>query len=175
MIRWYRFWGLAGVVTMLLYSVMRVIPSWSELAAPQNGLIDYVVFSIVLLAMIYWEGYKGFHKAFAPRVVSRSKALIYQPSPVYRILAPVFCIGLIGSPIRRKISLIVFTGVIVLLVVGVKAMPQPWRWMIDLSVAMALLVGVGSILWLSCRDWNQEGYLCDPEIPQSIAPVNCQI
>ena len=54
---------------------------------------------------------------------------------------------------------------IVGLVFWVKGLPQPWRWVIDLSVAAALFAGTLSIIWLACRDWNKDGYLCDPEIP----------
>lgn len=73
--------------------------------------------------------------------------------------------GFIGSSLRRKIGLSVVTLFIAALVFWVGALSQPWRWVIDFSVGVALLGGTAFIIWLACRDWNEEGYLCEPEIP----------
>ena len=161
---WARYWGLLGVTLFLLGAVMRVMPSWSEVTTTSEPLA-YVLLMFLLPVLGYLEGYRGFYKGFSPRVVSRSKALMGQTKPVYWVLAPLFCMGFIGSSCRRKVGVIVVTLCIVGLVVGVKGLPQPWRWVIDLSVGVALLGGAASIIWLACRDWNKEGYLSDPEIP----------
>lgn len=161
---WSRFWGLIGVTVFLMSAVFRVMPDWGDVRTA-NEPLAYGLLVILLPVMGYFEGYRGFYKGYAPRVVSRSKALTIQTKPMYRILAPLFCMGFIGSTCRRKVGLVVVTLCIVGLVFGVKGLPQPWRWVIDLSVAVALLSGTFSIVWLAYRDWNKEGFLCDPEIP----------
>ena len=161
---WSRFWGLIGVTAFLMSAVFRVMPDWGDVRTA-NEPLAYGLLVILLPLMGYFEGYRGFYKGFAPRVVSRSKALTIQTKPMYRVLAPLFCMGFIGSTCRRKMGLAIVTLCIVGLVFGVKGLPQPWRWVIDLSVAVALFSGTLSIVWLAYRDWNKEGYLCDPEIP----------
>lgn len=166
--RWLsRYWGLMGVTAFLLSAVIRVMPSWGEISMA-SGPLAYGLLAILLPLMIYFEAYRGFYKGFAPRVVSRSKALKWQSNWVYLVLAPLFCMGFIGSSRRRKIGLSVVTLCIAALVIWVRGLPQPWRWVIDLSVAVALLAGTLSIIWLAYRDWNKNGYLCDPEIPGMI-------
>lgn len=164
---WVRYWGLMGVTLFLLSAVIRVMPSWTEVSTT-DGPLAYALLVFLLPVLGYFEGYRGFYKGFSPRVVSRSKALMGQTKPVYRVLAPLFCMGFIGSSRRRKLAVVVVTLSIVGLVIGVKGLPQPWRWVIDLSVALALLGGMLSIIWLAYRDWNKEGYLCNPEMPGMI-------
>ncbi|MBL4761111.1 MAG: hypothetical protein JKY93_00255 [Gammaproteobacteria bacterium] len=161
---WARFWGLLGVTVFLMSAVIRVLPSWEEVSTA-GGPLTYALLVFLLAVMGYLEGYRGFYKGFSPRVVSRSKALTGQTKSVYWVLAPLFCMGFIGSSRLRKVGLIVVTLCIVGLVFWVKGLPQPWRWVIDLSVAVALFGGTLSIIWLAYRDWDKEGYLCDPEIP----------
>ncbi len=159
-----RLWGLAGVVVLLVSAVWRLMPGWNE-AGVDHGAQTYIALGLLLPTMLYIEGYRGFYRGFAPRVVSRSKALADLKSWPYQLLAPLFCMGFIGSYQRRKVIVWIITMAIVGLVVWVKGLPQPWRWVIDLSVAVALLAGVLSVVWLAYRDWSREGYLCDPEIP----------
>jgi len=162
---WARYWGLIGVIASLMSAVYRVMPSWGEINSA-SGLLAYALLALLLPVMAYFEAYRGFYKSFSPRVVSRSKALIGQPKKLYWLLAPLFCMGFIGSSRRRKVTLSVVTLCIAGLVFWVKGLPQPWRWVIDLSVGVALLGGTLSIIWLAYQDWNKEGYLCDPEIPE---------
>jgi len=161
-----RLWGLAGVEVFLMSGVIRVMPSWSEISLSPHRLLAGVALALLLPLMMYFEGYRGFYKGFAPRVVSRSKALSVEPQILHSLLAPLFCMGFVGSTTRRKVSLWIITITIVGLVIWIKALPQPWRWVIDVSVGVALFGGVLSIIWLAYSDWDSEGYLCDPELPQ---------
>lgn len=163
---WSRFWGLLGVTVFLMGAVFRVMPNWEEVSTAATGPLAYALLAFLLPVMVYFEGYRGFYKGFAPRVVSRSKSLPNESKRVYQVLAPLFCMGFIGSSRRRKLGLSVVTLSIAVLVLWVKGLSQPWRWVIDFSVGMALLGGTLSIIWLAYRDWHREEYPCDPEIPR---------
>lgn len=170
--RWGQIWGLCGVLIFLLSAVWRILPDMHDVFAEQNGLEPYAAVSILLPIMVYLEGYRGFYKRFTPRVVSRGKALVYQDNHIHQILAPLFCMGFIGSTIRRKFGLTIVTMSIVGLVFVVRELSQPWRWVVDLSVAVALLFGVVSIIWVAFNDWSTDQFLCDPEVPNYSAGIN---
>lgn len=153
-----RLWGLVGVTAFLSSAVVRLWPSWSEIATA-NGPVAYAALALLLPALLYLEAYRGFYLGFGPRVVSRSKTLTSGTRFVYRLFAPLYCMGFIGSSLGRKLRLTLLTLCIAGLVFWVRELPQPWRWVIDLSVAVALLGGSLSILWLAYRDWHGERHL----------------
>jgi hypothetical protein len=97
--------------------------------------------------MVWAEGYKGFHRAFAPRVVVRASYLAANPRPLHVLLAPLFCMGYIHATPRRRLMSIALSGMIVSFVLAVRMLPQPWRGIIDVGVVAGLAVGVGSIIY----------------------------
>jgi hypothetical protein len=115
------------------------------------------VFSLTLwqwLIMLAWftymlwaEGYKGFHLAFAPRVVVRASYLANNPKPLHVLLAPLFCMGYIHATPRRRIMSIGLSLMIVCFVLLARMLPQPWRGIVDVGVVAGLIVGVGSIVF----------------------------
>jgi low affinity Fe/Cu permease len=169
--RWGQIWGLCGVLIFLLSAVWRIFPDMHDVFSEQNGLESYLAVSVLLPMMVYLEGYRGFYKRFTPRVVSRGKALVYQDNLIYQILAPLFCMGFIGSAVRRKLGLTIVTVSIVGLAFWVGGLSQPWRWVVDVSVAVALLFGVVSIIWVAFKDWSTDQFLCDPEVPNYSAGI----
>ena len=70
-----------------------------------------LIFSVVYMA--YAEGYKGFHLAFAPRVVVRARYLADNPRTLHVLLAPLFCMGYIHATRRRKIISFALTAMII--------------------------------------------------------------
>jgi len=163
--RWASRWGISGVTTLLLFAVYRIWPDLHVVFSQEYTPQAYLLLLFCLPLMLYWEGYLGFHRRFAPRIVSRAKALEKHGNIIHKLLAPLFCMGFIYSPRRRKVSLAVMTLAIFGLVALVKSLNEPWRGVIDLSVALALLMGVTSIIWLDFRTRGSSEFLCDPELP----------
>jgi hypothetical protein len=97
--------------------------------------------------MVWAEGYKGFHLAFAPRVVARANYLANNPRPVHVLLAPLFCMGYVHATPRRRIMSIALSCMIVCFVLLARMLPQPWRGIVDVGVVAGLVVGVGSIVY----------------------------
>ena len=141
------FWGIAGVILLLSSAVMRLSPRIVEL---QNFSLGYQHWLLVLVFvpwMAWAEGYRGFHKAFSPRVVARANYLREGGHPLLSVLAPFFCMGYFHATRKRKIVSWTVTGGIVVLILLVRLTPQPWRGIIDAGVVLGLTLGILSLLY----------------------------
>lgn len=140
------FWGVSGVLILLTNAVRRLAPiAWQPIEDGSLSPTLIAVYAAWLFFMAYSEGYRGFQKAFCPRVVARGVYLSHSRNPWHIFLAPALCMGLFHATRKRKIvSWSLLTGIVVL-VVMVRQLPQPYRGIIDGGV----VVGLGwGILWL---------------------------
>lgn len=142
-------WGLLGVTALLGSAVSRLAPKAVEaLRSPLSGaqwaaLVAWVAF------MFLAEGYQGFQRGFSPRVAARAKHLRDHPGALRVAFAPFFCMGYFGAPLRRRAVSIGVTAGVVLLVVLVRLLQQPWRGIIDAGVVLGLGWGLVTMLWYS--------------------------
>lgn len=159
-------WGVLGFLALLGSAIWRLTPVALEpiragmLAWWQVGLYaGWVTF------MVYSEGYRGFHLQVAPRVTARSLHLARNPRPLFALLAPMYCMGLIHATRRRLITSWVVLLAIVSLVITVRQLPQPWRGMIDGGVVLGLALGAASIVWYFTRALAGAPVEASPEVP----------
>lgn len=145
-------WGVAWVSLLLGQAVWRLTPMaiepWSE---GMMSLGQQWIYAAWLVANAYLEGYRGFQLRFSPRVVRRAAYLGKNPKPLWVILALPFCMSLFHANRRQLVVSWVFIGVLVLVVWWVRALPQPWRGIIDGGVVVGLVWGIGVIWWLFAR------------------------
>jgi hypothetical protein len=66
---------------------------------------------------------------------------------------------------RRKITSISLTLGIIVLIVLVSFVSQPWRGIIDLGVVVGLAWGIVSLLAFGFQAMGREPYLYAPEVP----------
>ncbi len=143
--------GVLCVCGLLAQAVVRLTPLaleplTAELPLWQLGLyVAWVVFNA------YAEGYRAFQLRFCPRVVSRALYLGRHPRALWLILALPFCMSLFHSTRRQKIVSWTFVIVIVLVVIAVRSLPQPWRGIIDGGVVIGLGWGILSLLVIYVR------------------------
>lgn len=141
-------WGLVGTIALLGKSVARLsVVAWDGLSHPSVGPL-HLALALAWTAFMAWsEGYRGFYKGYSRRVVTRAFAMPGRVrNPLLIVLAPFVAMGLLYSTRRRYIvSWSVVTGV-VLIVVLVRMLDQPWRGLIDLGVVVGLGMGLFSIL-----------------------------
>lgn len=150
-------WGAGGVCLLLLFAVVRLAPMGFEpLAAGGLGPLHYAGYAASLAFFIYTEGYRAFQLGFSPRVAARAHALRRDPQPLRVLLAPAFCMGFFGATRRRLVASWAVTLGVVLLVVGVRQLAQPWRGIVDLGVVAALLYGAVFILWFFVRGFGRK-------------------
>ncbi|MCZ6916267.1 MAG: hypothetical protein O7I93_05790 [Gemmatimonadetes bacterium] len=106
---------------------------------------------VFLLFMLISEGYRGFQKSFAPRVASRARELQLDPRALPALLAPLFCMGFIYATRSRMLRSYGLAGMIVIFVLIVRRLPQPWHALVDLGVAAGLLWGVLAVIAFTYR------------------------
>lgn len=153
-------WGIGGVLLLLGFAVFRLVPMAFELQAFELSYLHWGLLSVSVLCMAYAEGYRGFHLAFAPRVVARASYLSAHPRPLHILFAPVFCMGYIHATRRRQLTSFGVTTMIVCFVLIVRLLPQPWRGIVDAGVVTGLAFGIASIAYFLLQG------LLFPERPQ---------
>ena len=145
-------WGLLGVSALLGRAIWRLTPAaWEAGTRYQPGVLGWSLAALWLLFMGYSEGYRGFQKGFAPRVARRAAHLAQQPRPLHVLLAPMFCMGLIHASRRRLVTSWSLTAMIVVLVLAVRHLTQPWRGLVDAGVVLGLAWGLVAVLVFGVR------------------------
>ena len=144
-------WGLGGVLTLLSSAVFRLWPVVVSSFPAKFEFVHWLGYSVSVAFMAYSEGYKGFQKAYSPRVVRRGFYLARNPRFGLAVVAPLFCMGLVhASKKRQRVSWIVLGGVCVLIVM-VRQVPQPWRGIVDAGVIAGLTWGIFFIVYFFFR------------------------
>jgi hypothetical protein len=69
------------------------------------------------------------------------------------------------APRRRRITSISVTAGIIILVILVRYLSQPWRGIIDGGVVVGLLWGLISLLLFGCRALSAGEFPYPPEVP----------
>lgn len=135
-------WGTLGFVSLLGFAIMRLG------AVVHDGLTatwlprHWAALAVSVVAMAYFEGYRAFQLAYAPRFAARAARLLHEPTALRVILAPLFCMEFFHAPSTRVLRALVLTGAIVALVLAVRGLPQPWRAIIDAGVVVGLMWGL---------------------------------
>lgn len=140
-------WGVGGILLLLSFAIVRLGGVALELSAFSLTIWQWLIMLVWFAYMVWAEGYKGFHLAFAPRVVARASYLANNPTPVHVLLAPLFCMGYIHATPRRRLMSIALSCMIVCFVLLARMLPQPWRGIVDVGVVAGLVFGVGSIVY----------------------------
>ena len=164
-------WGVGGVLLLLLFAIYRLAPMAFALQDTAMGLVHWASLLISITYMAYAEGFKGFHLGFAPRVVKRALYLRDNPKFSYILLAPVYCMGYIHATKRRQILSLGLTGLIVIFVILVRLLPQPWRGILDAGVVTGLTIGCFSIIYFLI---SARGKLESISIPTDVPGENLE-
>jgi hypothetical protein len=140
-------WGLAGVVVLLGSAILRLLPKVVDpVRAGELEPLHWAALVAFSLLNAHAEGYRGFQKGFSPRTVARVQWLAHHGTPVQCLLAPFFCMALLGA--RRRCLVVawsVFVGV-TCLVLLVRGLPAPWRAVVDAGVIVGLGWGLVALV-----------------------------
>lgn len=159
-------WGIGGVIALLLLAVFRLAPMAFALGDVDLNFWHWLALCFSVIYMAYAEGYHGFYKGFAPRVVARANYLRMNPMPWHVALAPLFCMGYFHTTRRRMLTSYGLTIGIIGLVILVRWLPQPWRGIVDAGVVVGLFLGVCSILFFLVQSLTSpERLTLSAEIP----------
>jgi len=158
-------WGFAGVCLLLGSAVWRL--SGIMLAMPLNSFAWYhwLALTVCLLFMGGAEGYRGFQQNLSPRTAARIRYLKNHVTPLRLLLAPLFCMGFFHAQRRRQIITISLSSGIVLLILLVRLLEQPWRGIVDAGVVLGLGWGLVSLALFTFKALTAECYPVSPETP----------
>ena len=159
-------WGITGVILLLGSAVYRLVPLALTGFSMHFSWIHWLAWWASVLFMTYSEGYRGFQLHFSPRVVARARYLAKHPTMLHCLLAPLFCMGYIHATGRRKIVSYSITMGIVVLIIAVHHLAQPWRGIIDAGVVVGLAWGIVAILWFTVRSFSGKGFDYPSEVPE---------
>ena len=103
---------------------------------------------LVLLtaAFVYGEGFRALDRRWVPRLVERALLLRDDPRVLVRLVAPLYGLSLVGAARDDLIRGWLLTTAILGAVLIVRALPDPWRGIVDFAVAAALAWGLVAIL-----------------------------
>ena len=158
-------WGIGGFIFLLVYAVIRLFPRSVEAFDFSFTWYHWLVFALNIIFMAYSEGYKGFQVSYSPRVAARAKYLSDYAKPYQSILAPLFCMGFFDAPKRRRISAVLLTIMIVIFVILVQRLPQPWRGIVDAGVVVGLTWGIVATMIYVIKAFADDQFNHDPEVP----------
>lgn len=157
-------WGCLGVILIISNGIYRVFPMAVGAFEHSLSVLQWGMLVIWSAFMLHSEGYKGFQKAFSPRVGARARWLREHPTPMRSLLAPFFCMGFFGATRKRKLVAWILTTAIIGFILLIKLLPQPWRGIIDVGVVLGLSWGLASLLYFCWQGLFQADYDVDPEV-----------
>lgn len=159
-------WGLVGVVLFLVMAVYRLGVYSSEITNYELTFVQLVLLIIWLNYMLYAEGIKAFGIQFSPKVVARAKYLLKSDNFLELTLAPFFIFGYFHSTRKRLKVTYILTISIILFIILIRYLPQPWRAIIDLGAMIGIAYGTGTLIYEIIRFLkNPTNYVEDPALP----------
>jgi hypothetical protein len=140
-------WGIFGFVLILTQAIYRLAPlAWQPIASGELETWHYGLYVFSILFNGYSEGYKAFQLQVAPRVIARADHLASRPKFLHVLFAPLFCMALFHASRRRlAVSWLVYAGIVVL-IIGVRQLSQPYRGIVDAGVVVGLSWGIIAIV-----------------------------
>jgi hypothetical protein len=104
---------------------------------------------VSVVAFAYGEGYRALHRRFVPHVLARASELSTRAGLGLRdwLLAPFFLLCLAQAEPAELRRAWLSVGLIVAAVVVVRQLPEPYRGIIDAGVAVALCIGLCSLIF----------------------------
>jgi hypothetical protein len=158
-------WGLAVVSLLLASAIRRLTPIALDAFSGEFLPRHWVCLALSVGSMAYYEGYRAFQKAFSPRVAARARYLKERPGLGRALLAPFFCMAFFHAPRRRIITSVSVTAGIILLVLLVRRLSQPWRGIVDAGVVVGLAWGLISLWIYGVCAFVRPEFSHPPEVP----------
>lgn len=104
---------------------------------------------VVFAAFVYGEGWLALHRKFSVHVIARLQQLKSERL-LLKVFGFLYAASLVGDRPRAMVRAWLGVAAIGAAVMIVKQLPQPYRAMVDVSVAAALLLGIVSLTGRYC-------------------------
>ena len=158
-------WAAVGWSAVLLFAIWRLaIIAMDALDYDWNWL-HWTLAVGNLIFMAWSEGYKGFQLSFSPRTAARVHYLAHHPGLLSTLLAPAFAVGYFFAGRRTLLIAWLGTLAIIILILLVHRLPQPWRGIVDMGVVLGLTWGVVTYWVCLHRAFNNQLQGWSPDVP----------
>ena len=157
-------WGLLVVFIVLADAATRLSRHIFDAWGYDWTILQWTVFIINVIFMAFAEGYRGFQLSFVPRTVARAMYLRENPNTVNGLLAPLFCVGYFRAAKRTRHVIWIGTVLIVVAVILIRQVPQPWRGIADAGVVIGLSWGCVSLVLIGTRAFRSG----KPPVPHQV-------
>ncbi len=162
-------WGFAGIALLIGFALYRLTPVAAEAFLYDLVWYHWALLVINTLFMAYSEGYRGFQNSFSPRVTARCKYLRQNPKALHVFLAPLFCVGYFHVLGNRQRNIVVLTAAIIILIIVIQRIDQPWRGIIDVGVVVGLSWGLITLFAFAAKAALSDKFDYSPEVPEKLA------
>ncbi len=108
--------------------------------------LEWVALVLIAFAFAYGEGVRALARRWVPQMDRRARELGPAAALRHKLMAPLYAMSLVGASPRTLVRAWVGVVLIVAAVFIVRALPEPWRGIVDLSVAIALTIGFARIV-----------------------------
>ena len=158
-------WGIGGICLLLGSAIYRLSIIGFQTFDYSLDWYHWLALAVSIAFMGFAEGYRGFQKAWSPRVAARIHYLSQNASPLRILFAPLFCMGFFDIVRKRMIVTYCLTFGIIGMVLLVHQLDQPWRGIVDLGVVTGLAWGLTSLLLFTFKAFFSNSFDHSPEMP----------
>ncbi|HSK20702.1 MAG TPA: hypothetical protein VK912_16230 [Longimicrobiales bacterium] len=144
-------WAVGGIVFLFAEAAWRL--GMRGVATVRGGLSSHEWIILVLLTgvFVYGEGYRALQRRWVPYVLARVARLRTERFLTWRIGAPLYAMSLIGPTWRTALRAWAGVAAIITAVLIVSRFPEPWRGIVDIAVAAALIWGAVALIYGALR------------------------
>ena len=157
-------WGYTGFFVLMVFAIFRLAQVSLEATSYELTLWHWLLLIGNTIFMAYSEGYKGFQKAYSPRLASRALYLRQYGTARQLLLAPAFCMSFFDAPRRRVIVSYSILVMVIVLVTLFRLLSQPVRGILDFGVVIGLSWGTISVLYFSVVYATGKKQMVDAEV-----------
>lgn len=144
-------WALLGVSLLFGSAIFRLGSRGVATVTSGLGGFHLAALAVLVVAFVYAEGVRAIQRRYAPHLLGRVARVAREQRWIYRVLAPLYAMSLVGAAprilVRAWSGVTAIVGAILLL----RVTPAPWRGIVDMAVALALAWGLGAILLQAWR------------------------
>lgn len=138
-------WALLGVAAAFAWPVYRLGVHGFEAIAGGLDAVEWTGLVLLTAAFVYGEGVRALDRRWVPSMIERVRAL-RDEGGLLKLLGPLYGLGLVGRDRWQVTKHWVGVFLIVLAVLIIRAMPSPWRGIVDFAVGAALAWGLIAIM-----------------------------
>ncbi|HSJ06720.1 MAG TPA: hypothetical protein VK936_08460 [Longimicrobiales bacterium] len=143
-------WGVLGVAFVFASAAFRLGERGVITMRAGLGPWEWAALAGLTAVFVYGEGVRALQRKYIPFVIRRVDA-VRREHIVYRVLAPLHAMALVGAPPGILVRAWGGSLAIVAAVLIVRGFAEPWRGIVDFAVAAALSWGTVALIVLAAR------------------------